>query len=139
MAIRGLDVSDVRVYVTPNAHPIYEELVSQARKNAEYKPFSTMKDLFMAAACMGAQQNLYEPLESRRDIFSGQIFREKIDVPILAALAYQKEQDVTVLSDPKKVVEIAQGWANGGIYVLQNELVHQAGSPLYNLVNMILK
>jgi len=133
-----LDMSEVRIYVDEEVHPIYEEMVSQAAKNAENKPFATMKDLFMVAACLGAKHNRYKPLNSRREIFRGTVFKEKTDVPILAALAYQQAQDIEVMSDAKKVVEIVQGWANGGIHLVRDELLYQPGGPLYNLVNMVL-
>jgi dnd system-associated protein 4 len=134
----ALDLSDVRIYIEEETHPIYDKLVSQSDKKAEYQPFRTMKDLFVIAACVGAQHNIYKPTESKREIFRGNIFRYQTDVPILAALAYQQEQDVDVLTDPRKVGDIAQGWANGGILVLQDELLYQAGNPLGNWVNMLL-
>ena len=134
-----MDVIDLRVYVDPKAHPIYEELVSQAGKDAEDYPFATMKDLFMVAACLGARRNRFEEPAAKREIFRGQVFRRNTDVPVLAALAYQRTQDVTVLSDAKLILEIAQGWANGGIYLVREELLGQPGRPLYNLVNMLLE
>lgn len=134
----ALDLSDVRIYIEEESHRIYEKLVSQSDKNAEYQPFRTMKDLFVIAACVGAKQGIYKPTESRKEIFRGNSFRDKTDIPILAALAYQQAQDIAVLTDPRKVGDIAQGWANGGIYVLQDELLYQAGNPLFNWVNMLV-
>lgn len=135
----ALNLSDVRIYVDQDTHEIYEKLVSQAEKNAESHPFRTMKDLFVIAACIGSQQNKYVPLSTqKKEIFRGSIFRDKLDVPILAAIAYHKERDLSVLEDPRKIVDIAQGWANGGIHLLQDELLYQPGTPLLNWVNMLL-
>jgi len=134
-----LDLLGISVYVEKNkAHPIYEKLVSRSGKKADDFPFSTMKDLFVVAACMGAKHKLYEELDSRRDIFSGELFNPKIDVPVLAALAFHRTKDLEVLSDPKQVIEIAQCWANGGIHILIDELLANPGlSPLYNFVELI--
>ncbi|OQY37011.1 MAG: hypothetical protein B6243_01760 [Anaerolineaceae bacterium 4572_5.2] len=141
MKTRVIDVVEVRVFVDRDKDgEIYEQLVSQASKNAEDYPFATKKDLFMVAACLGAKHNRFEELapKNRKEVFRGSTFDNKTDVPVLAALAYQKEKDVKILSDPKKIVEIAQGWANGGIHMVRDELLGQPGRPLYNLVNMLL-
>jgi hypothetical protein len=138
MKMTAIDVAGISVYIDKKAHPIYEELVSRASKDAEDYPFATMKDLFMMAACIGAQRNRFEELGPSRDIFSGETFNSKTDVPVLAALAYYRTKDVEVLFDPKRVIEIAQGWANGGIYIVREELLGQPGRPLYNLLNLLL-
>ena len=136
--MKTLDLAGISVYVEKKVHPIYEELVLRSSKKAEDHPFATMRDLFMMAACVGAQQGKFVELGPRIDIFSGELFNSKTEVPVLAALAYHRTKDVEVLSDPKRVIEIAQGWANGGIHIVQAELLEQPGRPLYNLVEMLL-
>lgn len=136
--MKALDLTNISVYVDRSVHPIYEALVSRSSKNAEKCPFATMKDLFLVSACVGAEQGRFEELKSGRDIFSGEIFNVKIEVPILAALAYHRTKDIEVLSDPRAVVDIAQGWANGGIHIVREELLERPGTPLYNFVAMVL-
>lgn len=140
--MKALDLAGISVYVEKNkAHPIYEELVSRSSKKAEDFPFATMKNLFIVAACIGAQHDKYDKLDApRKDIFSGEVFDTKTDVPVLAALAYQHTKDVEVLADPKQVIEIAQCWANGGIHILRDELLANPGlSPLYNFVELVIE
>lgn len=140
MAAPKIDVADVAVYVERDEiNPIYDELVSRAAKNAEDYPFASKKDLFMLAACVGAQSNRYKELTGNTiQIFDGATFKQDTDVPILAALAYQREQDLEVLFDPRKIVNIAQAWANGGIQILHHQLIGGGASrPLYNLVDMV--
>ena len=138
--MKNIDFTGISVYVERNkAHPVYEQLVSRASKKAEDFPFATMKDLFMVAACVGAQHGCYEELGTKRDIFSGELFSAKTDVPVLAALAYHHIKDVEIISDPKQVIEIAQCWANGGIFILRDELLANPGlGPLYNFIELIL-
>ena len=107
--MKALDLTGISIYVDKEVHPTYEELVSRAAKKAEDYPFRTMKDLFMMAACVGAKQGRFVELGSSRDIFTGELFDAKTEVPILAALAFHWEKDLAVLSQPKKVIEIAQG------------------------------
>lgn len=136
----NLDIADHRVYIDAKADPIYDELVSAAGRSAEDYPFATLKDLFMLAACMGAYYERFEEVGTRSKEIRGEIFKSsKTDVPILAALAFRRTKDVEILTDPRTVMEIAQGWANGGIYVVRDELLGQPGRPLYNLIELIRK
>lgn len=118
---------------------IYDKLVKRGTDHIEDYPFETKKDLFITAACVGAKNNKFRKLSNKsHNPFSGENFNPKIDIPILFSLAYKKENDVEVLLDPKKVIEIAQGWANGGIEILKEELLGNPGRPLFNFVNFIL-
>lgn len=135
-----LNLAGIYVYVERAAHPIYEELVARSSKDAEDHPFATMKDLFVLAACIGAERNLFKELGPSRDIFSGETFNARTDVPVLAALAFRRTKDLDTLQDPKKVVQIAECWANGGIEAVRQEIVGRPGlRPLYNLVDMIME
>jgi len=119
---------------------IYDKLVKKGSDKVEDYPFETKKDLFLASACVGAKNNNFEKLSGpTHNPFSGETFDPKIDIPILLALAFKKEKDVEILLEPKKVIEIAQGWANGGIEILKDEILGNPGRPLYNLVNFVLK
>lgn len=136
-----ISIGSVSVYVERNeVNPLYDELVNRAAQNAEDFPFATKKDLFMLAACVGAQHKQFEevPADKRIQIFDGETFKDDIDVPILAALAYQHTQDLDVLFDPGKIVRIAAGYAQGGIHIVYQRITTgSANRPLYNLVDMI--
>ncbi|HOJ19716.1 MAG TPA: hypothetical protein PLT92_14225 [Ignavibacteriaceae bacterium] len=131
--------SGISIFIDKNVHGIYEKLAKRASSNVLDFPFGTMKDLFIVSACAGANAEKFRELKSSRDIFSGEIFDEKIDVPILFALAYKKTKDVDVLLDPKKMLEIAQGWANGGIHIVEENILGHPGRPLNNLVNWLFQ
>jgi len=131
--------SGIPVNIDPACHKTYEKLVSRAASKAEEFPFFRMPDLFMISACIGASRNEYNPLESKgREIFSGEAFDPDLEIPILSALAFHKEGDLNVLLNPRKVIEIAQGWANGGIKIVEDELIGKpALNPLDNLVDLV--
>lgn len=119
---------------------IYDKLVKRGNEKIEDFPFETKKDLFITAACVGAKNDKFKKLSgNNHNPFSGEIFNAKVDVPILMALAYKKEKNIDVLLDPKKVIEIVQGWANGGIEILRDEILENPGRPLYNYINMVLE
>lgn len=127
------------VYIDKDANDkIYDELVKRGSDRIEDYPFETKKDLFVLAACLGAKLDRYKELSSEKhNAFNGETFNTRIDVPVLQALAYRKEKDVEVLLEPKRVLEIAQGWANGGIDELYNAILNQPGRPLFNYVDWI--
>ena len=139
-----ISVGSVSVFVERNeVNPLYDELVSRAAQNAEDFPFGTKKDLFMLAACVGAQHDRFEELPTdknkRIQIFDGETFRDDTDVPILAAIAYQRTQDLDVLFEPSKIIRIAEGYAHAGIHVIYQQVTMGAASrPLYNLVDMLM-
>lgn len=134
---RSFSLANVSVYVDRSTHETYTRLVNHATKNADDYPFATMKDLFLAAACVGAATDNFKAFTGGRDIFSGVLFDSKTDVPILQALAYSYERDFDSIRDPKRVIEIAQGWANGGLPTLQR-LLFEHGRPLDNLTTLAL-
>jgi|SRR5579859_453939 len=129
------------IYIDKDANDkIYELLVKRGADRIEDYPFETKKDLFVLAACVGAKLNRYKELSSERhNAFNGETFNSRIDVPILHTLAYKKEKDVEVLLEPKRVLEIAQGWANGGIDEVYNAILIQPGRALFNYVEWTLE
>lgn len=130
-------MKNLRVYIDKDKHDIYERLVKRGSDNLDHFPFQTMKDLFMLAACLGAKNNSHEPLQSSKDIFSSDVFDEKTDIPMMSALAYQKEQNLSILTDGRKILDVVQGYANGGIHYVVQEVIKNPGKPLNNLISLI--
>lgn len=142
-----ISVGSIAVYIERNeVNPLYDELVHRSGKTSDGKsivedfPFATKKDLFMLAACVGAQHKRFEevPADKRIQIFDGETFKQDTDVPILAALAYQHTQDLDVLFESSKIIRIAEGYAQGGIHIVYQRITTgSANRPLYNLVDMV--
>lgn len=132
-------MKNLRVYIDKDKHELYEQLVKRGSDNPDNHPFQTMKDLFMVAACLGARNNSFEEIKSSKDIFNSDVFDEKTDVPILASLAFQKEKSLSVLNDEKKILEIAQGYANRGIDDVYNAILNNPGRPLFNYIEWLLE
>ncbi len=136
-----LSFSNLRIYVDKSVHQIYKDLTGGAQERAEDTPFSKMPDLFVAAACVGARNNSFIAPKDKQMIFFADAFDAKIHVPVLISLAYKKTKDITVLTESKKILEISQGWANGGIHFLHEQMLQgQKGLlPLYKLTDYILE
>lgn len=131
-------MKNLRIYIDKEKHETYEKLVKRGSDNPDHYPFQTMKDLFMLSACLGYKHSAYEDIGSSKDIFSADVFDEKADIPMLIALAYAKEKKLMNLLNGRKVLDIAQGYANGGIGYVVEEIINNPGKPLNNLVEMIL-
>ena len=128
----------VRIHISKEHHQIYDDLVSKSRENPDDFPFATMKDLFMMAAAVGMKEGKYKEVKQAVNIFSGSVFDTKNDVPVMAAIAFGHQQDFNILFDEAKLVKTVEGYANGGIGVLQRELVGKSGRVFMNLVDMLL-
>jgi dnd system-associated protein 4 len=131
-------MKNLKVYIDKDKHSLYEKLVKRGADNPDYFPFQTMKDLFMLAACLGVKYGAYEPLASSKDIFSSDVFDEKADYPVMAVIAYKKERNIAILTDERKILEVVQGYANGGISYVVEEIVNNPGTPLNNLIALVI-
>lgn len=101
-------------------------------------PFSTMKDVFMWAACIGFQLGMRkEIVGKRRMIFRWAQFSQQTDIPILKAIAIADRGDVSVLLNPNEMMKIAEEYANAGIRELRSIVLEGNDLPLWNLVNML--
>ena len=131
-------MKNLRVSIEKETHGIYDNLVKRGSENPDDFPFQTMKDLFMTAACLGVRHNSYEELKSSVSIFNSDVFDESIDLPVMACIAYHRSQELKTLNDSKAILEIVQGYANGGVHVLREHLLNNPGRPLDNLIAVIM-
>lgn len=132
-------MKSLRISIEKDKHEIYEKLTKRGNENPDDFPFQTMKHLFMVAACLGAKRGAYKEFTSGRDIFGTDVFDEKTDLPVIAALAYKRKKDLSVLSDDKAMLEITEAYANGGIVYIQQEIIGNPGRPLDNLISLLLQ
>lgn len=137
--MRDNPFAGMKVYIEKDLHDKFKSLVERKSGNINSYPFTTMKDLFIVAACAGAKVNKYKKLKSQKDIFYGETFDKDIDVPLLFVLAYKNSGDLDTLLDPKNVLELAQGWVSGGIEIIEQNILDVPGLPLNNFVNWLLE
>jgi len=136
----SLSFTNLRVNVDEKAHPIFIELTRGAADRPEDVPFAKMPDLFVAAACIGAKENRFKELSKKKDVFYADALDGKIHIPILITLAHKYTNDLDQLSDARGILNIAEGWANGGIYILHEQTVAGKGlRPLYRFVDYVME
>lgn len=127
-----------RVLIDESVMEIYRSLRADGDTQVEQAPFSTYKDIFMLAACLGfsAGRRTSLPGKSATDIRES-VFTES-DLALLKAIAIAHTQDVAVLSQEGEVLRIAEEYAQTGIARVKTYLLDERGSPLRNLVNHLL-
>lgn len=134
MAEAELSRSD-RVSIDESVISIYKDLTEGS--SLEISPFKTMKDVFVFAACLGYQKGIRKVLPpGKKHTIRMEVLSEQ-DVMLLRAIAIAETKDVHVLSDLGEILTIAEEYAFMGIHLLKEELIDQAGRPLWNLVQSV--
>ncbi len=124
-----------RVYIDDTVMDIYRELTDDP--NPEQSPFTTFKDVFLLAACLGLQNGRRKQLSSgARTTIRLDVFREE-GMGLLKAIAIADTGDVAVLRQLGDVLTIAEEYAHAGIYDVKTQLLDERGRPLWNLVGLL--
>jgi dnd system-associated protein 4 len=125
------------VVVEDKVYKIYKTLAEG--NNIHSVPFRTMKDVFMWAVCLGVRQGKRRPLTSKKitTIFRWTQFDAQIDIPLLKAIAIVESGDINILLHRTDILNIAEEYANGGIYILRESLLTESSQPLWNLVDIL--
>ena len=121
------------VHIDPKHHELYSQLTT-----GDEAPFKTMKDLFMLSASVGYARGRRTPLSGQREIFRWPVFSPQDDIPVLRAIAIAETGDTAVLVDQDQLLTIAEEYGNSGIEEIRREVANQPGSPLENLVHLLL-
>ena len=125
------------VYIDESHHPLYVAL-REPQEKEKRPPFKGMKNLFMLAAFIGFLQEKWVPLgTNRRNIFARTVFKQD-DLALLRTLALAKTGSPEVLLNEKEIQNIAEGYANGGIIVIKEQVEDAPGGRVENLVNLLL-
>ena len=128
-----------RVLIDESVMDIYRALRTDGDMQVEQAPFSTYKDIFMMAACLGFRSGRRSSLPGKAasDIRES-VFSES-DLAVLKAIAIADSGDVEILSRPGEVLRISEEFAQTGIHDLKGNLLHEQGRPLWNLTRMTQK
>ena len=144
MINEGIDTNTIEhlqapdyVYIDESYHPLYVNL-KESQEGEKQPPFKGMKNLFMLAAFIGFLQDKWVPLgTNRRNIFARTVFKQD-DLVLLRTLALAKTENPEVLLNEKEIQSIAEGYANGGIIVIKEQVEEAPGNRIENLVNLLL-
>ena len=131
-----------RVQIDAALDDLYNELAgregdSGATRQVEAAPFTTKKDVFVFAACIGQRLGQRAPLPDGRKVTIRRDVLKAEDIAVLQALALAETEDVSVLERFEDVLSVVEEFAQAGIHELHQALSHQGGVPLWNLVDLV--
>jgi len=109
--------------------------------NLDQSPFPRMVDLWFLALCVAARLDLdpvdISKLETRK-IIEGSIFTsDPWRVHTLMLVAISKTHDVNIVSEPRKMMAIANGLAVAGLPRVIEMLKDGEGEPIWNLSDAV--
>lgn len=109
----------------------------------DQSPFPRMVDMWFLAACIAARKGL-EPADvskyETKKIIEGSIFgNDPWRVHALMLIAIARTGDVKIVSEPRKMMAMANGLAIAGLPVLLEMLKEASGDPIWNLSEEVEK
>lgn len=111
-------------------------------KNPEDAPFKRYVDFWLLAAAVGASEGQFMTVDSaeRHEFITGVVFqRDLATIEFLFLLAIAHSGDPFVVRDPRKVLDIAEGYAAAGIPLVK-EMIETGHLPaLQNLTRSLVK
>ena len=132
----------LRIGYSTDARELYETLVATSPNDPESKPFKTQKDLFIAAACLGSKLDEYDERKKTIKNIPASALDEQSDLPVLMALAYAHGgEDLSVVLDPNRVIEITEGLAEAGVAHLKRTVGPKGIglTPIERIMQMLLE
>jgi dnd system-associated protein 4 len=121
----------------------YEEIFQtyanpQGGKKIESSPFTSMKDMCMAAAVIGYKHKIYkEDFSKDPNAIRISVFKQR-DVQVIKMIAVGHDKDIKILDDHKKIGEIFEGYICGGMEILLEEL-NDNSKIQFDYIDLILK
>ncbi len=112
------------------------------RKSIEEAPFTRYIDFWLLAAAVGASQRQFMPFDAadRYDFITGVVFqRDLAAIEFLLLIAIAHTGDPFVVADPRKVLNIAEGYAAGGIPLVKDMMEAGHLPALQNLARGLVK
>ena len=132
----------VDISVPVEFHESFERYCQRsANKVIDHSPFPRMVDLWFLSVCVAARLEL-EPADissyDTRKIIDGSIFgSDPWRVHTLMLLAIGKSGDVQIVSEPRKMMALANGLAVAGLPQVIDMLKDGDAEPIWNLSDAV--
>jgi dnd system-associated protein 4 len=131
-----------RVYVEKSQISTYRELAgigaSKSKKThgAELPPFEDLKNVFMAAVCLGVKIGRRTTLKEKMELTRTSYFSENMEIATFRAIAIAETKIIEIISDENQMMNIAEEYANTGFEDLKRRIT-ETGLPLMNLASLL--
>lgn len=135
------------IFVPEVLHGAFKQYCQAAegrRGSVDMSPFPRMIDMWFLAVCIAVRDGL-EPLEKGKkgkdvvEINRGEVFANETDrVYTLMLIAIKISKSMEIVTEPRKMIEIANGLAGAGLPKVI-EMLKGDGEPIWNLSEEIHK
>ena len=130
------------IFVPLEHHDAFKQYCQAAegsRGSVDMSPFPRMVDMWFLAICIAVRDEL-EPLgkgkkgKNVKEINRGEIFANEPDrVRTLILIAIKVSKDIKIVTEPRRMIEKANGLAAAGLPKLIEMLKEGGGEPIWNL------
>ena len=124
----------VKFFVDEKAHKLFRDLVD-TKGSPFYK--KDLKDVFIFSMALAFKLGKKKPLEKKKDIADISVFTES-QLLLIKSVAVTAENNLEVLLDEKKKFEIAEEYANAGIYIL-HEIIFESKENIDDAIRVLDK
>ena len=112
-----------------------------SKENLDHSPFPRMIDLWFLSLCVAVRSNI-NPKDASKiksvKIIDGSIFgSDPWRVHMLMMVAVAKSGDVKIVSEPNKMIRIANGLAAAGLPKVIEMLQNGSAEPIWNISEAI--
>ncbi|MCB1002901.1 MAG: hypothetical protein KDB35_01825 [Acidimicrobiales bacterium] len=111
--------------------------------SVESSPFKRYVDLWAAAIAVGAQEGAYVWIadkDAKHRFIQGSVLQGDLTrIEFLQLLAIGHSEDPYVVKDSRKVIEIAEAYAAGGLPILMEWLEGGVQSPMVSLTKNLIR
>ena len=109
-----------RFFIEEEDKEIYDNLKSKNTPLGKYKTLEN-KDVFILAVCFGYTYGIRKPLEKKFGYVRPIYFKER-ELNLLYTMGFNSKEKLDAYSDFKKVYEIIEEYANGGLHILKDKV-----------------
>ena len=124
----------IKFFVDERAHKLFRDLVD-TKGSPFYK--KDLKDVFIFSMALAFRLGRRKSLRKRKDIADISVFTEP-QLLLIKSVAIATENNLEVLLDEKKKFEIAEEYANAGIYIL-HEIIFESKKNIDDAVRILDK
>lgn len=123
---------DVRRYTTTQG--------GDGDTSEESAPFLRYVDLWSAAVAVGAEEQAYVSSTDQHRFIQGSVLQgDLVRIEFLQLIAIANTQDPYVVMDARKVIEIADAYAAGGLPILMEWLDGGIQTPMVSVTKGIIR
>ena len=105
----------------------------------ESSPFNRYVDLWSAAVAVGAEEDIYVSDTEQHRFIQGSVLQgDLVRIEFIQLIAIARTQDAQIVTEPRRVIDIADAYAAGGLPILLDWLDGGVQTPMMSLTKKLI-